>query len=614
MPDVRRAFAHPQIIYHGVALLLVLFSFVMAAALSRTVFERLPHLEDEFTHLFQARIFARGDVVVDIPNPRRSYWQPFIIDFAETGARFGKYPPGWSSLLAIGVKMDQPWVINAFFGALSVALAYRLGRDLFNVDVGLAAAALLAFSPMSLLLNASLMGHTSALFFVTLFMWAYLRMERQSRPAHAARWALLAGLALGMVLINRPLTGVGVAIPFVIISGLRLLRAAYRRLVPATNLRTSNAPLMRLFVPLALLAFAALVVSVAIPLYNHATTGDASQNLYTLVWSYDRVGFGENFGRNGHTIIKGIRHTRFDLSLTAADLFGWQFEPVTDALKTHLATSASFWPPIGLSFFILPIGLFIGLRSLWGRVWLAVALVWLIYPLAQDMDFLRDSESQITIWLLLIITWMLIPPLIATIRPNTRLQWTWLLLAVPATLVFFHLAYWVGSQRYTTRYYFEGLSAAALIGALPVAWLARRMNRPLVFGAFALVLLWSLITYSLPRIDALHRFNFIGPEVADDVRERLNGDQPALVIVTGAREDVRWRAFGSLMAYTSPFLDSDIVVAWDYAPGTNIRDLILENHPDRQVIEMSASGNEAWFPATDCTPTSLQNCVETSTN
>jgi 4-amino-4-deoxy-L-arabinose transferase-like glycosyltransferase len=615
MPTQPRNLINKLDFAHCVAVGFVFLSFFMSALVSRTVFERLPHLEDEFTHVFQARIFARGNATIDIPNPRRAYWQPFVIDYAETNNRFGKYPPGWSALLAIGVKMGQMWVINAFFGALTVAVAYRLGREIFNPDVGVIAAGLITFSPMALLLNASLMGHTSALFFATLFMWAYWRMEtafRRERRRLALLWGLVAGAGLGMVIINRPLSGVGVAIPFVIWSGLRVLRVLYWRfIVHEINLQQVR----RFFAPLVTIGAIALLITMAIPWYNHATTGDARKNLYTLVWTYDKVGFGEGYGRHGHTIIKGALQARFDLSLTAADLFGWQFETITRDLQTHLQTQADYWTPLGLSFFILPFGLLIGYRKKCLRVWTIIAIAWLIIPLWQDMEFLKTSETQIWIWLGVLAIWALIPPAVLSLQAKDRQsQWTWLLLALAVTLIGIHLAYWVGSQRYTTRYYFEGLSALAIIGAIPIAWLARQTSRPVIYIVFAGVLAWSLYTYSTPRINALHHFNEVSAELAKGVDQRRVGDDPVLVIVTGHRNNVIWRSFASLMALTDPYLDSDIVAAWDYAPDTNIRDLIVERFPDRQIIEMGASGVDSWFADSACTPERLENCLETATS
>ncbi len=519
-------FAH----HHLIVLGLVLFSSTMSAWVSRSVFERLPHLEDEVAYLFQAKTYAGGQLVVQSPQPRRAYWQPFVVDYAPTGERFSKYSPGWPLILTLGVLLGQPWIINALFAGITVALTYRLGREIFNPDVGVVAAALTAISPMALLLNATLMGHTTALCFVTLFMYAYWRMERSR--IHAVRWGALAGIALGIVVINRPLTAIGIGTPFILWSGIRLLGAIItgerENMLFERTLQTTK--------PLLVLAGITLIIATAIPIYNTAATDDPTFNLYTLVWSYDRIGFGECCGRSGHTLEKGIRHVRFDLSLLAADLYGWQIGNITPELQEHLRTEGDYWPLLGISWVLLPFGLLIGFRK----------------------------------------------------------RWTWLLAVAAAGLIGTHLAYWIGSQRYSTRYYFETLTALSIISAIPIAWIIRRTGqRWLVYGLLAVACLYSLVAYSTPRITALYGFNMINRGTLEAVEARKVDDRPVLVIVNGS--DVRWRAMGALMSVTSPYLDSETVLAWDnQQPG--VRDQILERFPDRQVIEMEAQGNEAWFP------------------
>ncbi|MBZ0293146.1 MAG: glycosyltransferase family 39 protein, partial [Anaerolineae bacterium] len=296
--------------YHQIiVLVLVIFSVLMSALVSRTVFERMPHLEDEVAYLFQAKTYAGGHLTVDTPAPRRAYWQPFVITDSDTGLRFSKYSPGWPIFLAIGVLLGQPWIVNALLAGVTVALVYRLGREIFDPDVGVLAAALTSFSPMALLLNGTLMGHTAALCMVTLFMYAFWRIEQGKQ---ALRWGIAAGIALGLVVINRPLTAIGITGPFVIWSFIRLGVDLWRRRDLAGTDYKGFWLLLRPYLALGILT---LLISTAIPIYNYAATGNPRENLYTLVWSYDQVGFGDCCGRSGHTLEKGLRHVRFDLSL-----------------------------------------------------------------------------------------------------------------------------------------------------------------------------------------------------------------------------------------------------------------------------------------------------------
>lgn len=619
-------------VHHWIPIALVFFAFATSALISRHVFERLPHLEDEVAYLYQARIFARGEAVIDTPEPRRAYWQPFVVDYE--GKRFGKYSPGWPALLGIGVAFGQAWVINAFAAALTVALTYRLGREVFSPDAGVIAAALVAFSPMALLLNASLMGHTSALTAFMAFAYAYWRLTRGKR---AVWWGIAAGVALGLLVINRPLTTIGVVTPFIIWSGLRVLAAGWRTVRSSPDGGGEGARpygLRATLSPLLALAVVASVMALALPAFNRAATGEPGKNLYTLVWEYDRVGFGICCGRSsvrgdmqGHNVVKGIRHMRYDLSLTAADLFGWQSGfydgslwddgIVDEALTDHFRNDpGNYFPLTGLSWLLIPFGLLVGFRRLWLGAWALAGIALFIGPMWLDADLLTAAITPALdapeLWVILMLAWMLIPPLALAFRRESdeRSTWTWLLLAVAVGLVGVHLAYWIGSQRYSTRYYFEMLAALALISALPLAWVAQRVSRAAFYGAFFAFMLFTLVTYSLPRIDALYRYNFITPEQAARVESlRDSPETPALVIVQdgtpGDSDGVRWRSFGSLMVETSPFLDSDVVVAWDYSTDGSTREMILERFPDREVIDLYADGNLWWFEGDPVPPEAL---------
>lgn len=576
------------------ALLLALLSFALTAFISRAVFDRLPHLEDEVAYLFQAEVFAQGDLVIQAPVPALPFWKPFVVDHS-SGTRFSKYTPGWSGWLSVGVRLGEPWIINAFFGMLTVALIYRVGREVFNRDVGLVAALLLTFAPIALLLNATLMSHTSALFFATLFIYSYWRLTRSTR-----RWLLwggLAGAALGMLVINRPLSAVGIVVPYVVFSLLRLGRTLVQD-------RAAFLPTLR---PLILLGVLALTISLAIPIYNYAATGDPTTNLYTLVWAYDKVGFGEGFGKTGHTLEKGIQFARYDLSLLAADLFGWQAGSVTTEIQQGLLSSDGYYPLTGLSWILLLPGLIIGFghRKAWVWLWAINVGIWFWWMPS-------GVENNLTVWLLVGAILLFAPLIFVFDRRETsdhQPLWTWLLLATVISLIMVHLAYWIGSQRYSTRYYFEMITAAVLLSALPVAFFIQRLKRPgwrlAVYGVLVLLCLWSFVTYSTPRIDALRDFNRITPEFLQAVNARRTTDKPLLVLITGVNGvGPSWRSFGPLMIVTGPYLDTDIVAASDHGrPGR--LDEVRQMFPDREIIELYATnisgGDHAWFKA-DCLP------------
>ena len=307
------------------------------------VTERIPHVEDEIAYLFQARTYARGALWAPVPANRSPFFVPFMIPFQ--GRWISKYPIGWPMLLAVGELFHAGWLVNPLLGAMTVALIYRIGTDLFDRQIGLIAGVLALTSPFYLIQSSTYMSHAATCFWTTLLVWAWLRLERASRQQVAtARWAVLAGVAIGMVAITRPLTGVGVALPF----GVTLVV----KLVHQRDLGL----LVRTYGPFVL---AAGVVTALEPLSLWIITGNPMTNLYTLVWPYDRIGFGPDISvSNGHDLHQAWINAKNDLLLWYSELFGWKdasWIPLIPGLVFGLAEARrreKGWPLLLGGFFV----------------------------------------------------------------------------------------------------------------------------------------------------------------------------------------------------------------------------------------------------------------------
>ncbi len=283
-------------------LLLCLFAFLITAAIAFFAFERLPHLEDEVAYLFQAKTMALGRLTVPSPAHPNAFWVPFVLDYQ--GRRFGKYPPGWPGVLALGERLGAAWLVNPLLAAAALYLVYRLGRTLYDEETGLLAAVLGLASPLFLVLGGSFLSHLACLVWLLLFsLWFLWTAQGRGR-----RFALGAGLALGLAFLTRPLTAAAYALPFVLYSLVQIVR---RRQAHWSHYL--------------LTALSGGVVAALLPLYQWAVTGDPWLNPYVLWWPYDRLGFGPGIGAmpGGHSPYYAWLNLKQDLSRAATDVLGW---------------------------------------------------------------------------------------------------------------------------------------------------------------------------------------------------------------------------------------------------------------------------------------------------
>lgn len=289
-----------------IALVLSLLTVVAAYWLSGTVYEQMPHLEDEFAYVWQAQVIANGELTIESPPYPRSFLVPFVVDYE--GRRFGKYPLGWPVVLSLGERWGMRAWVNPLLAGLGVWLIYRLGKRMMGETVGLLAAGLTMTSPFFWMNSVSLLSHAWGLVLSAAFALFWVDGFHRRDPRHQWLAAVAAGLCLGVLALSRPWTMVGVALPFGI-HGIVLLVTGNRD----TRLRVITIGVIGL--TLGLLHF----------VWQYALTGDPLLNPYTLWWEYDKVGFGPGHGvmPEGHNLALAKSNTKHSLRVGLSDLFGW---------------------------------------------------------------------------------------------------------------------------------------------------------------------------------------------------------------------------------------------------------------------------------------------------
>jgi hypothetical protein len=291
---------------------LVLVAVAVSATISDEIYERLPHIEDEFAILWQAHVMAEGEISQKTPPLESAFIIPFVVDHG--GQRFGKYPPGWSAALSLGIRIGQPWLVQALLWGAVVWLTYRLGSKIVSPGVGLLGAALTLSSPMILMLLGTWMSHGLSTFLTLSFLLSMIDLlpagdwMAMRSTVNRSLLILVAGISLGLLILTRPLTAVGVALPWLSMCGVRCIRGIGRE---------RSACLW--------VGLVTLVVGSVLLLWQWALTGDPIRNLYSLWWPYDRLGFGPGIGvtTSGHNFAWAFYNTRFSLRVGTHDLFGW---------------------------------------------------------------------------------------------------------------------------------------------------------------------------------------------------------------------------------------------------------------------------------------------------
>ena len=472
-----------------IALFISIVAIAVAYLVSVRVYQQMPHIEDEMAYVWQAQVLAQGKIVLPSPADAQNFLVPFVVDYH--GQRFGKYPLGWPLMLALGVLLHaQAWV-NPILSGLGIWLTYLLGKKVFDERIALLSAVLMVTSPFFLMNSGSLLSHPWSLFLSLAFVLAWLDTFDANRKLPVWLTVSAAGLSLGVLAMTRPLTAVAVGLPFFIHGIILLIRGD-----KSTRFKVLTVGLLAAFV-------AALV-----PLWQFAVTGDPMLNPYTLWWKYDKIGFGEGFGRQagGHSLYWAWVNLKVSFKAGWGDFFGWG----------------------NASWLFLPFGVWALGRN--ARAW----LVALVFP----------------------------------------------------SIVLLYMAYWIGSDLYGPRYYYEGFFSLTLVSAAGMFWLAERVVKEgrlhkwmqvatLLLGVFLIG--YNLIVYLPKRLNEMTNLYGINRAMlAPFETEQAKELTPALVIVHFKKS---WTEYGGLLELqnanlTSPFIfvlsrGNDDALAQDY-PGRNI--------------------------------------------
>jgi hypothetical protein len=316
---------HPRLFDAG-ALVAGLIAVLVALHISGLL-QQIPHVQDSVSNLWEAKILAMGRIWVPTPHSPQFFAEEYVAMYH--GHWLSIYLPGWPFLLAIGVVLHVPWLINPLLAGVNLVLIYLIGREVYGRRIALLATILVLASPFYIVLAGEYMAHTATLLYLDgfafcVFLWLREPSDQRWKPPEPILLAA-AGLLIGVAFITRQIDAVAWGLPFFVFVLLQRFR-----------LQTVRIGLW------AVLGFA--IPLVILGLYSWNATGSPLHTPYSLGPIFNQYGFGPRIGPFGHTVGNGLWNTSLNLEMLSADLFGWPFfVTLAFACIPFLAGNANRW-------------------------------------------------------------------------------------------------------------------------------------------------------------------------------------------------------------------------------------------------------------------------------
>lgn len=183
-------------------ILLASVAAVTSAWLCQVMLGRMPHVPDEISYLFQARLLATGRLwAAPPPLPDLFSFDHIVLI---PGRWCSIYPPGWPLVLALGWIIHAAWIMNPLLLAASVIGTWKLAAQLYDSRTAWLSALLFACSPFVLLMNAGFMSHPASLCCAVWGTSLFVRGYREKRVL----LSVAAGTLVGFCFLIRPYTAI----------------------------------------------------------------------------------------------------------------------------------------------------------------------------------------------------------------------------------------------------------------------------------------------------------------------------------------------------------------------------------------------------------------------
>jgi hypothetical protein len=267
----------------------------ITSTVSWKIFGAIPHVGDSVCQIFVAKTFLHGQLWAQPPPTELKpfFFETFLNDDLKW---FPEYLPGFSLLMVPFVLIKATWLLNPLLTALTIPLAFWIGKSVADERVGRYTVFAMAFCPFIIFLAGGQMNHPATLFWGCLAVLSVLKLSSTNQRY----WGIVAGLSMGMGIITRPLTGLSIALPAM----LYWLNDVWRK---SSELNIDRDFWLR---QLGFIVLGAAPPLIFLLIYNHATTGNMFVTGYSVVWQgHTTLGFGPSSWGEPHTPCLGLLNT-----------------------------------------------------------------------------------------------------------------------------------------------------------------------------------------------------------------------------------------------------------------------------------------------------------------
>ena len=272
---------------------------LICSAILIYLFDGVSGSYDGCVYMFQARLFSHGMLTAQLP-PEPQFFENSLVILSDKW--YTQFPPGYPALLALGMSIGVPWLVNPVLASLTIAGIYLIANELYGQNIARLAALLTSISGFFLFMSSEFLSHSATLFFITAAFLSFIWLVKKKRPILAA---LGCGTALGGALLCRPYTTAWVCVC------LGITAIVMRKQLSIWHILIGAVPL--------------ITAGVAFLAYNAATTGHPLLFGYIAAHGKEHLpGFHQDpWMAQSHTIIQGIKYFIGNLNGLNYYLFEW---------------------------------------------------------------------------------------------------------------------------------------------------------------------------------------------------------------------------------------------------------------------------------------------------